>query len=221
MKKFFILLCLFPLIASCDMIGNDDEIHLEDDSIVLYVGDSYTFNGGPIEQLEFYSGNEFVASVSGEGEITAEHVGSTVVRVSDKSKSAGQANIEVEVKSRNNLISEAPIFDFGMSKSEVIKLMGTPDYTYNASIRYYYDNKPFTFVAYDFDDSDRLTTCLVSVEPDYDKELGEYLADRYFLAGKTGTDLFYIDAYSEDDAETLVSIMATTSALNVFFMQHP
>lgn len=127
--------------------------------------------------------NEFIASVSNTGMVTANHVGSTFIK-------ANEDICEVKVSPVFNLYEE-PCVDWNKSKSEIKKMYGTPDQEDNSSLSYNTTNTKAPAIIYLFNNN-KLSSSTVMVDSSYLNDLIAFLGERYEYAGYSEeTYIFY------------------------------
>ncbi|WP_165042378.1 Ig-like domain-containing protein [Dysgonomonas sp. ZJ709] len=202
MKKLLLLLFVLPLIfVSC---GSDDDnsLSLKEAEKTLKYGNTYQINASSDNKITYTSENEYHATVSESGLITAGRIGETNILLTDGNDTK---EFKVTVNPESNLYPE-PNVEFGISKSDLIKKLGTPDYQTSEGIRYdnYSSNAPQ--VAYLFDSSDKLETSVTMVKTAYSSELGTFLGERYVYGTSIEEDytLIFINNLKLENATMMI-----------------
>jgi hypothetical protein len=89
MRKFLLLIAIATLaFVSCSKDDDNSSIEFNTSSVSLYAGETYTLFESSSD-MKINSENDFIASASPRGVVTANHVGSTTV--SSGSSSLAQA----------------------------------------------------------------------------------------------------------------------------------
>lgn len=202
MKKLFaLLLCVTFAFASCGS-DDDDTITLKDREVTLKSGDTYQITAESSNSISYTCDNEYYATVSSSGLVTAKRVGETEIKLSDGSSNV---NLRVIVNPKSNLYPE-PNVEFGISKTDLIRKIGAPTSETTGAIGYsdYSPNAPIAM--YMFDTNDRLTSSMVLVKTAYSSELGSFLSERYVYGTKINEEYTYIliNALKLDDATMMV-----------------
>lgn len=173
MKKVLFLLVVVAAFVACSK--DDDSIKLNKTEIELLSDQTFTIETESDGILTFQSDNEYVATVSNTGVISAKRVGSAKITVSD-GKHDGKVTVQVNPK--HDLYPQ-PILDFGMSRRDLIAKLGTPIAETSDAIGYSDYSVKAPRVMYMFDDGDKLEGTVVMVKTAYSSELGSFMAERY------------------------------------------
>lgn len=174
MKKVLFLLVVVAAFVACSK-DDDSNIKLNKTEIELLSDQIFTIEAESDGVLTFQSDNEYVATVSNVGVISAKRVGSAKITVSD-GKHDGQVTVQVNPKHE---LYPQPILDFGMSRRDVIAKLGTPIAETSDAIGYSDYSVKAPRVMYLFDDNDKLEATVVMVKTAYSSELGAFMAERY------------------------------------------
>lgn len=199
MKKFLLLSVITFLFVCCSK--NDETIVLKQSEVSLYPGDEFQIEATSNLGLTYRSENEYHASVSETGLVTALFVGETNIVVSDGNDSK---NFRVTVQPKSTLYPE-PCMNWGASRSEVIAYSGTPD-TNSADGLTYKEYGNADALIYMFDESDKLKSVGVLVKSNLSSEMSTYLAERYLpidISSETYTILF-VNGISSETITTVI-----------------
>lgn len=179
MKK---VLFLLSAVAALLFVGcsKDDGIKLTKSEITLHFGEEYQIEAETDANLTFTSENQYHATVSEAGLVTALFVGETNIIVSDGSSSA---ILKVIVAPKSNLYEE-PYLEWGSSTANVTKHCGTPDSTESDALIYMYPSETVDMLTYLFE-NDKLNSVGVFVKSRHASELAKYLAERYLPVTNT------------------------------------
>lgn len=191
MKKFLTLILLATLFVGCS--SDDDEnnnIDLKTSDVILSFGDESQIGATSDSKITYSSEDEYYASVSDAGLIKAGRVGETRMVLTNGKDTK---SLKVTVKATSNLYPE-PNIEFGISRSDLIKKLGTPDRETSTGIGYdnYSTNAPQ--VAYIFDTNNKLTSSSVLVKSSQSSNLGTFLGERYIAIGSEGYTIFFINS---------------------------
>lgn len=202
--KAMLLCTVFCLILSSCSDSKDDEVKINESSISLYYEETKQLEASGSNNIAWSTDNNFVAKVSNNGMVTANHVGKTIIRAND-------AICEVTVKPKHNLYKD-PITEWGITKSEVIKRLGTPDEDSGNIIGYVTNNSKAPITMYMFE-NDKLTTACPSVMISYTATLLDFLIERYQPVDVNVTDLTatFINAMTFDESTIAVHIAPNLS----------
>lgn len=196
MKKLLLLLLVFPFVLGSCSSSDDDKnnILLNETSTTLKSSKTYQIKATSSAKISYVVENEYHAKVSESGLVTAGKIGVTniVLTNGDDTKS-----FKVTVEPESKLYPE-PNVEFGTSRADLIKKLGTPDVVTDSGIGYnnYSTNAPT--VLYLFDSNSKLSGSSVMVKTTYSKELGVFLGERYVYATSVEKDytLFFINGLS-------------------------
>ncbi|MBB4624153.1 Ig-like domain-containing protein [Parabacteroides faecis] len=168
------------MLPSCSE-DEKESIGLTPKNVVLKAGDTIKLEYGAT--CTWTSDNDFIASVSNNGMVTANHVGNTFIKANDDL-------CEVKVSPVYDLYKE-PCIDWNKTKSEIINMYGTPDLEDYNSISYNTTNTKAPAVVYFFNNN-KLSSSTVMVDSSYLSDLTAFLSERYEYAGYSGgTYTFY------------------------------
>lgn len=207
MKKLFGMMAIMVMatwfFTSCSS-DDDDNIVLSESSVTMKCEDTKTLKAsGDVNTWK--SENEFVATVSEGGVITAEHVGETNIMASGN---GGSAMCKVTVEGKYNYYIE-PLCKKGITKSDVKKYESRELKSETDDGLYYTgENSMVGAVAYSFDDSGKLKMALVML-PHHNsttlaKQLTSFLLERYKYAADLDGVYSFVDANRLADATKIV-----------------
>lgn len=169
----FSIILLF-IFNSC---GKDNDfISLEKNGVTLYSGDEYTIKVSSDTKVIYKSNDEYIATVSETGVITAIKIGETFISLNN---GADKKCFTVEVKPRYVLYEE---FEFGTTKGIIVSKQGTPDIDNGNNISYYNYSKEISEIAYFFND-DKLISISVYAKSSFKDILEPFLLERYKYIG--------------------------------------
>ncbi|WP_424493515.1 Ig-like domain-containing protein [Salinimicrobium sp. GXAS 041] len=201
MKKnpclFLAILLIFS--GSCSKDDNPEEsLILESNEEVLYFGDKHQIQATSETPVTYSSNDEYHAEVSADGLITARFVGQTTIELTNEDETK---EIAVTIEPRSTLYPD-PNLEFGISQKELIAEWGTPDVEVEEGIAYSNFSTAAPLVMYLFNENNEMESLAVMVETSYSKELGTYLAERYFPADPE--NLLFINDLEDSKTTMLV-----------------
>ena len=167
--------------------------------LTMYHGDTRQITAESDYDIKYSSQNDYHATVSDNGLITAQYVGTTIIKVDSKYDSR---EITVTVSPRSKLYP-GPNISIGETKSSIIERFGEPDADTGFGIGYnnYSTKAPMLIVL--FDDNKKCIDFAVMVKEEYSSEIETFLSERYnFYYGIT-----YLDAL--DLAKATMKITAS------------
>ena len=202
MKKWISIFSLsLVFLFSCSK-DNTDNIGLTTSEKTLNYGDTYQIEATSESTISYTVENEYHASISETGLVTAGYVGETDITLSNAEDSKV---FKLTVSPTSNLYPE-PEEKYGTSKSEIEAEYGTPDSETSSVILYsdYSTNAPF--VMFSFDTNDKLIGYAVIVKTAYSSELGTFLNERYVYVGQSDDTYVFMNALSSDDATMAIGL---------------
>lgn len=174
--NFFALLTLMCALTFSSCSKDDgDTIDLQTPSeIVLNSKQTAEIKAISQSPISYKSKNEFNATVSDKGLVTANFVGETEILLTNGSNSK---SIVVRVDPKINLYPE-PSIEWGITKSQIIAKYGKPDTETADGIGYsgYSSAAPIAMFLFE---NNRLKSSAVTVKASYASTLGSFLAERY------------------------------------------
>lgn len=217
MKKTIFALLNFIVIASlsftsCSKDDDEEPLNISKQSVNMVHGDTITITTN--QKATFSSSNTFVATVSDNGKIEAKHVGQAVISASAN----GQIKqCTVTVKPVYNLYEE-PILDFTLSKADILaKEKRTLEIDRDTALTYT-DKKTYLMV-YSFDKSTSklksATYGIPNISYVQSEVLADFLLERYQAIDVRGTESYFINSDSVNDATMLVQMSLKVSKTEV------
>lgn len=185
---FFVLSFTF---TSCVTDDAEPELQIPT-SQTIQVGNSFNLGFS----ANWDSSNDFVAEVSLEGVITANHVGECII-------SDGSKKCAVTVSPKSHFMTE-PITEWGMKKSLLISKCGSDYKESGDAIGYATGIAKTPLIMYTFKD-DKLSSSLIMVDVDYSESLMDFLLERYRPVNQEGYTFYFANGYSETSITTFVS----------------
>ena len=187
MKKIlFALLCAFAVLATGCQEKEDTGITLSETEVTLNSAEKYQIAAESQTPITYTSENEYHATVDKQGLVTAMFVGETDI-VLDNGEDTKKLHVIIEPK--YNLYEE-PVIDFGITKDELISMLGEPDRTDEDNLIYLNSSTESPMTLYSFENG-KLSTSTVVVWTQYTENLVSFLNERYaLLTEQEGTFLF-------------------------------
>ncbi len=191
-------------------------ITLEETSATLHYGETYQINAECEFPITYTSENEFFASVSDEGLVTANHVGTTMITLEAE---ADSQTFEVTIEPLSDLYPE-PEIEIGQTKEDVIARYGEPDAVVDDAIGYrsYSDNATMMMVM--FDENGLVELYAVIFELYFEEELETFLTERYLFVQEEENVKMYINALNVEEATMIVGseVAEEEAILMAFYM---
>lgn len=215
MKNFFTLTLLVTLFMGCSSDNdndNADKIVLNTSDLTMYYDDEIQIDAKSDSKISYSSQNEYYASVSDGGVIKAGRVGETRIALTNGKDTK---SLKVTIRAKRDLYPE-PNIEFGISRSDLIKKLGTPDNETVDGIGYYNYSINAPQVAYLFDSNDQLRSSAVLVNSTQSSSLGSFLAERYLSIGSKDYTFFYINSLLSQ--KPTMGVGATLSNINYWMV---
>lgn len=189
-------------------------ITLEETSTTMNSGDTYQINAECEFPITYTSEDEYVASVSEDGEVTANFVGTTNIMLETEGDSQA---FEVTVAPVSELYPE-PEIQFGESKEAIIERFGEPNAETEDAIGYgsYSENTTMLMVVFTEDDLVDYYAVILNVE--YAEELDTFLGERYLYVNEEDGVKAYINALNENDATMYIGSQLQEEFLMAFYV---
>lgn len=190
MKKLFLLFLALPLLfIAC---SDDDKGDINENlSISIFSDESYDLKSGNIEGIEGL--DTFIAKISNNGIIIANHAGNTKAVVKFKDKTI---NCDIEIKPRTTLYNDMAIY-LGAKESVITDIFGTHT-SQNKETRFYKSigkEQQNLFVVRDGE----IVYSGIDFATSYATEVGKHLADRYALISTNNGKILYSNSLDESD----------------------
>ncbi|WP_088656221.1 Ig-like domain-containing protein [Geofilum rhodophaeum] len=195
MKKI-VLALMVVLLAACGKDESPDVISLNDSEVPLYYGDNYQIEAESRSSVTFESENDYHASVTTDGLVTARYVGETNISISNAEDSK---LLRITVQPKYDLYPE-PDVEFGTLKADIISHFGDPTSDTGSAIGYddYSYGAPILLFA--FDDYDRVTGYAVMIDPNKMERLVNFIGERYFPVGSKDGVLTFANGLAPEKA---------------------
>lgn len=204
-SKFYTLwaLALSLTLSACDFsdITIYSPMYLE-----MYSGDTEEIDAESSSKIYYESDDEYYATVSRSGVITAERVGYTYIRLEDD---FGTKRISVEVVPRYTLYT-TPLCDEYLTRDDIYNWYGKPD-TENGDGMLYYDYDYAYALTFLFDEYENFEQAVIMMYNSYYSKLSKYLDERYWYYDYEGSTDIYYDALSKSSADKIILSTALSS----------
>lgn len=199
MRKILSIITVLALVSSCssDSTEEKESLVLSSQEETITIGESLALNAST--QCQWKTENDFIASVTDDGTVMANHIGKTEITATGKNNSS---ICKIIVKGKLDTYKE-PILDFGASMSEIMEEESRAfSHQYgNESLTFSGENSIIDRVNYFFKD-DKLIQVDVIVLHNYSdavkKTVDEYLLERYKKSDKLDAqniDMVWTNAY--------------------------
>lgn len=219
MKKILSILAIMIAVvfssvtfSSCSS-DDDEEVHS-----LVFLEDPHTTLVGRVSKLSYSgdatswsSSNDFIASVKGDGIVTANHVGKCeIIALSGRRRE----KCTVEVKPIYTTYAD-PLLKWGASKAEVKayekRTLKKED---NNTLYYTIDNGIAKGLSYNFENG-KLKAVLVMIDHEYNTtiatEMAAFLKERYRVISVSTTESFFSDGKDPASSTTLVCVQINPS----------
>lgn len=208
MKRLLSAIASVAAILSMSCSDDKGGIMLAESEKTLYSGETYQIEAESASgsALTYTVENEYHATVSDKGLVTAGFVGQTDVVVSDGSEAR---SVSITVAPRHTLYAD-PCTEWGTPKEQIIQRYGTPDLTSDAegTITYYDYSPAAERLVYHFDGNNALKGVSVMVKTPYGPDIADFMAERYYLLSYD-PDLFtymYANGQSVESVSVIVGV---------------
>lgn len=172
MKRILLALMAVAIIAGCEKEeGGNLVLNYKD--VILYHGEEWQIETSESSGTSFSSSNEYHAKVSENGLIKAMFVGEADITVASGKKTE---TVHVTVRPKNTKFKE-PLFDFNLTRSEIISRLGTPDSETDEMIMYKETNT--LLYGYAFGSNGKLSNAMFATTLSNAADVVEFLAERY------------------------------------------
>ena len=170
-----IALCCALFASSCSK-EDDTAITLESPPVLkLNSREESKINATSIPPISYESENNYHATVSDAGLITAQYVGETNINLSNSSDSK---RIRIFVEPMYDLY-ETPLFNKYTTRNSIIAQHGKPDIENNSGLAYKNYSSSAYLLMYLFDDNGNYVGASVMVKTAYSSTLSKFLLERY------------------------------------------
>ena len=191
------LMAIVVLMSSCkkDSASDKNTITLSQNSVTLYHNDTYQIDATCKDNITYSSHNEYVASVSNSGFVTAQYVGETNVSLKSNEDSK---TFKVTVAPKSNLYPE-PNIEIGESMASVLQKFPKAEiYDDFLFIDEYSNAAPELYI--DLDDNRCVSAYEIWVEGEYSSELSTFIRERYKYLGVEDGVYVFINGLNENTA---------------------
>jgi len=205
MKKLIFIVIIAAMCFACGE-GEQQDLSIKTKEVSLYPGNRAQIDAISGYNIVFRSVNDYPATVSVNGLVSAEKVGKTIIEVTSNDR---VVEVPVEVMGRYNLYPD-PILDWGITCSELIEIAGEPDNSPSNAVTEYYDySDQAPRLVYLFDTNDCLICALVEVYSTYSVDLFSYLDERFVFDSVDEGISIYINAQKDEDASLIIGVLDT------------
>lgn len=175
-------------------------IMLEETSATLHYGETYQINAECESPITYSSEDEYYASVSEEGLVTANFVGATTINLESEFDAQ---TFEVTIEPVSNLYPE-PEIEIGESKESIIERFGEPFAETEETIGYqdYSDNTTMLMVL--FDENDLVENYALILDVELEEELETFLSERYPFVQEMEGMKIYVNALNPEEASLII-----------------
>lgn len=212
MKKLFpLLLTAIIAIATTSCKDDDDIIKLATSETTLNYQDKFQIDVTSDLVINYESQDEYIATVSATGLITAGHVGTTLINISSGNE-VKQFKVTVEPKYTTY---ETPFIEWGATPTQVVSKFG----------KNYYFNEEYNTISYEglnseyvlqtrflFNDNDQLYSSAVYFDAATFGQVALYLYERYqFVESGELEDgrlmHFFVDGLTSADVKMSIAVL--------------
>lgn len=214
MKRIILIaLCMGVILFTGCTKEKYTSIELYESTVTLHSMETYQINAESEFPITYRSEDEFHAKVDENGLVTAGFVGETEIILSNGTDSK---RVKIIVSPQYNLYSE-PVLDFGITKQQLISILGDPDIDDGNSMVYTdYDNLDVSpMVMYLFENSS-LIAVIRLVNPSYVEDLMLFLLERYY---PLSNDVF-VNGLTQDSINMSVVIGEMDVFIAVTYMRY-
>lgn len=200
MKPHLLFIAFAAMILSGCSGTEESGISLSVTEKTLHFGEEYQIQATSSSPITYTVENEYHASVSETGLVTALFVGETAIHL--KSKDGSRIFI-LKVVPKSNLYPE-PCTEWGISRDEIVGRYGKPAMEMEDGLSYekYSDKAPM--VVYLFDENSKLKSAAVMVETAYSEELGTFLAERYMSLTQSDGKFGFVNGLTPETVTTAI-----------------
>ena len=191
------LMAFVVLMSSCkkDSASDKNTITLSQNSVTLYHNDTYQIDARCKDNIAYSSHNEYVASVSASGFVTAQYVGETNVSLKSNEDSK---TFKVTVAPKSTLYPE-PNIEIGESMASVLQKFPKAEiYDDFLFIDEYSNAAPELYI--DLDENRCVEDYVIWVESEYSSELNTFMRERYYYLGVEDGIYVFINGLNENTA---------------------
>ena len=195
MKREIIIIAVAAMFAGCSKESKVEQISATPSSISMYHDEkseikmSHSPVDAPAPVYMYSSSDEYVATVDGDGKVTAQHVGECSIEILAAGKST---QCTVAVKPRSTLYTE-PYLTFGGTKSAVKSYEKRALASETSDlIMYKGENSNIRYVMYLFEGGKMESACVLFASKTYCvEESNKFLSERYDVRGSDGKFIMF------------------------------
>lgn len=199
---FLAMLTMATVFTSCSSDDDNNGFSISLSEATIKGVDNFVQITSSSPNVKWSSENPYVATISEDGKIKSAHIGETYI----VAQSDGKAKkCKVIVTPQYSIYTE-PITDFGKSKEEIIKTLGTPFLDKDDILSYTNDNQDI-IVNYIFKEG-KLDNCIVLLKMTLDViNLVDFLKERYELVPRDFNGNYaFINALTTKEASMIVTL---------------
>ena len=201
MKKTHLIIMFATLVL---LAGCKKEILITEPQtdITLHHGETYQIHAQCSNLITYEPVKEWVATVSDNGLVRANHIGGTTILLSSQDDTK---SFYVTVEPRSHLYEE-PKIPFGQTKAQIKSKYGDPIATQTNYYLYNYDGaySPYLMISFK---NEKVNGYVVLIENFKKRELDKFLEERYeYVVNVSSEYELYIDALQASSAKTIVGI---------------
>ena len=213
MKKIVLFLTVAAVLVGCKK-EYDNDIKVKNLNTEVKAGRTIQIEATSLTPITYLTENEFYASVSSTGLVTANRVGDVNILLNNSEKTA---NVKAKITPVYSTYKD-PYLNFGASKEEVIKYAGTPSRVDNDGTLIYENYSTAALLAmYSFENS-KLEAFTVGIKTSYASELGSFLRERYFQFRSESPWIYYCNSLNANTATIMIGVNVSISALVVVYI---
>lgn len=199
---FLAMLTMATVFTSCSSDDDNNGFSISLSEATIKGVDNFVQITSSSPNVKWSSENPYVATISEDGKIKSAHIGETYIVAQSDGKTK---KCKVIVTPQYSIYTE-PITDFGKSKEEIIKTLGTPFLDKDDILSYTNDNQDI-IVNYIFKEG-KLGNCIVLLKMSLDIiNLVDFLKERYELIPRDFNGNYaFINALTTKEANMIVTL---------------
>lgn len=188
--------------TACSSDNDDNGFSISLSEATIKGADNFVQITSSSPNVKWSSENPYVATISEDGKIKSVHVGETYIVAQSDGKTK---KCKVIVTPQYSIYAE-PITDFGKSKEEIIKTLGTPFSDKDNILSYVSDNQNIV-INYIFKEG-KFDNCIVLLKTTLDIiNLVDFLKERYELVPRDFNGNYaFINALTTKEASMIVTL---------------
>ena len=196
------MLTMATVFTSCSSDDDNNGFSISLSEATIKGVDNFVQITSSSPNVKWSSENPYVATISEDGKIKSAHIGETYIVAQSDGKTK---KCKVIVTPQYSIYTE-PITDFGKSKEEIIKTLGTPFLDKDDILSYTNDNQDI-IVNYIFKEG-KLDNCIVLLKMSLDIiNLVDFLKERYELIPRDFNGNYaFINALTTKEANMIVTL---------------